>query len=468
VPGSVHAEAVSARLSPLERFLTLFTEVRPGEGVTAVLMFANVFLILCSYYFIKPLREGWISISDVIGLSKMEVRAYSSFLQSLLLWGVVTVYGRYTTRVSRGALVTGASLFCLVNLLAFWTVYPGVFFKGLPYTGVVFYLWVGMFGVFVVAQFWAFAADVYDDERGRRMMPLIAIGATAGAAGGSAMAQFLSDWSMVGTKHLLLAATVPLGAAIALTRVVDRREPQPPPPALRAGPDLRRRTSGAVRLVLNSRFLLSVAAITLLLNWVNTNGENLLFRVVQQALAEDAARHGVAGLQAVQEYTSSGTTRFYGNFYFWVNVTALVLQAFFASRLLKYGGFGAILMMLPVIALASYTTMALLPVLAVVKLMKVAENSTDYSINNTARQVLWLPVSTEVKFKGKPTIDAMVVRIGDGLAALTAFVGTQIVVLATQTFFAFNVGLVLIWIVFAAIVVLEHRKLTAPQAGRVG
>jgi AAA family ATP:ADP antiporter len=325
-----------------------------------------------------------------------------------------------------------------------------------------------MFGVFVVAQFWAFAADVYDDERGRRMLPLIAIGATAGAAGGSAIAQFLSDWSMVGTKHLLLAATVPLGAAIALTRVVDRREPQPPPPALRAGPELRGRSRGALRLVLNSRFLLSVAAITLLLNWVNTNGENLLFRVVQQALAEDAVKHGVTGLQAVQEYTSSGTTRFYGNFYFWVNVTALVLQAFFASRLLKYGGFGAILMMLPVIALASYTTMALLPVLAVVKLMKVAENSTDYSINNTARQVLWLPVSTEVKFKGKPTIDAMVVRIGDGLAALTAFVGTQIVVLATQTFFALNVGLVLIWIVFAAIVVQEHRKLTSPQAGRAG
>jgi AAA family ATP:ADP antiporter len=327
---------------------------------------------------------------------------------------------------------------------------------------------VGMFGVFVVAQFWAFAADVYDDERGRRMLPLIAIGATAGAAGGSAIASVLSDWSMVGTKHLLLAATLPLGAAILLTRVVDRREPQPvapPGPVAKKGDSGRR---GVLRLVLNSRFLLSVAVITLLLNWVNTNGENLLFHVLQESLAQDAVQHGIQGLQAVQEYTSSGTTRFYGNFYFWVNVTALVLQSFFASRLLKYGGFGAILMMLPVIALASYTTMALLPVLAVVKVMKVAENSTDYSINNTARQVLWLPVSSEIVFKGKPTIDAMVVRLGDGLAALTVFVGTQVVVLATQTFFAINVGLVLIWIVFAVIVVQEHRRLVASQADDAG
>src|SRR5262247_2792473 len=136
--------ALEPELSLLERFLRLFTEVRPGEGSTAVLMFANVFLILCAYYFIKPLREGWIAISDISGLSKMEVKAYTSFGQSLLLIPVVALYGSLSSRISRGALITGASLFCLSNLLIFWALQPGVFFEHLPASGIAFYLWVGM------------------------------------------------------------------------------------------------------------------------------------------------------------------------------------------------------------------------------------------------------------------------------------------------------------------------------------
>src|SRR5262245_21097649 len=79
--------------SPLERFLHLFTEVRPGEGVTALVMFANVFLILCAYYFVKPLRDGWISVAEVRGLSSTELKAYSSLIQSVVLIGAVAIYG---------------------------------------------------------------------------------------------------------------------------------------------------------------------------------------------------------------------------------------------------------------------------------------------------------------------------------------------------------------------------------------
>ena len=398
-------------LSALERFLCLFTEVRPGEGRTAILMFANVFLILCCYYFIKPLREGWIAISDVTGLDKWQVKAYSSFLQSVLLLGVVGAYGRLATRWSRRELVTRSSLFCLANIFLFWIVYPGMFFEHLPVSGIAFYLWIGLFGVFVVAQFWAFAADIYDDDRGRRMMPMIAIGATAGAVGGSWIGEQLVGSGLVATRYMLLAAMLPLAASVVLSRAVEAREnpgghvPRTPAPAVHPS---------AMRLVLKSRFLFAVATITLMLSWVNTNGENLLFRVVQQNLAGEAVAAGIADGRAILEFTSEQTFLFYSDFYFWVNVFALLLQAFVASRLLKYGGFGAILMMMPVIALVSYSAMAIVPVLAIVKIMKIAENSTDYSINNTARHVLWLPVDSEAKFKGKPTIDALVQYLSEG------------------------------------------------------
>ena len=125
-------------------------------------MFANVFLILCAYYFIKPLREGWIAVSDISGLTKMEVKAYSSFGQSLLFIPVVWFYGRLSDRWRRSDLITRSTIFCISNLVVFWVIQPGLFIENLPYTGIVFYLWVGMFGVFMVAQFWAFAADLAD------------------------------------------------------------------------------------------------------------------------------------------------------------------------------------------------------------------------------------------------------------------------------------------------------------------
>jgi AAA family ATP:ADP antiporter len=110
----------------------------------------------------------------------------------------------------------------------------------------------------------------------------------------------------------------------------------------------------------------------------------------------------------------------------------------------------------------SYSVMAWLPVLAIVKLMKIAENSTDYSINNTARHVLWLPVSAEDKYKGKPTIDSLFARVGDGLAALTVLVGVQLLALSNSQFFAFTVALVVLWLALATVVVREHRALAAP------
>ena len=135
-------------------------------------------------------------------------------------------------------------------MVVFWFLQPDFFIENLPVSGIVFYLWVGMFGVFVVAQFWAFAADVYSDEEGRRLIPMVAIGATAGAAFGAQITEFLVEGGFADlletlglealaalarqilvTKSLLLLALLPLGASIVLTRIVDRRRRSPGPAA---------------------------------------------------------------------------------------------------------------------------------------------------------------------------------------------------------------------------------------------
>lgn len=456
----------SPQRSISERFLGLFTDVKPGEGLSALLMFCNVFLILCAYYFVKPLREGWLAISEISGLSKMEIKAYTSFAQSLCLLFVVGWYGKLAGRWHRVTLITRSTLFCIFILIVFWFLQPGFFLEALPFTGIVFYVWVGMFGVFVVAQFWTFCADVYTDDRGRRMLPLVAIGATSGGVAGSWIVSRLVDTGLVPTESLLLMATGPLFVSIWLTRIVDGREAGTASPAVKdtqQAQDAGSILSGA-RFVMANRFLLAAAIVTLLSNWVNTNGENLLFRIVLETLARQAETQGMGDDLAALDFTRDGTTAFYGNFFFWVNITALILQAFVASRLLKYGGFATIALLLPVIALLSYTAMALLPILVVVKVMKIAENATDYSINNTARHVLWLPVSSMMKFRGKPAIDTLYARLGDGLAAVTVLVWTHTMTLGIQSFIVFNVALVVCWLIFTLLLIGEHRRVSKAAA----
>lgn len=196
----------------------------------------------------------------------------------------------------------------------------------------------------------------------------------------------------------------------------------------------------------------------MILNWVNTNGESLLFGVVQDILEERVQERGIEDPDQVREFLQNGTAAFYGNFYLWVNVTALVLQGLVVSRILKYGGFAPLLLMLPVISLLSYSLMALFPVLAVIKVMKVAENSTNYSINNTARQVLWLPTTREMKYRAKTGVDTVFVRFGDMLAAMTIGVGFNLLAVPLEGLFFFNVVLVGVWLVLALVIIRENRR----------
>jgi ATP:ADP antiporter, AAA family len=462
----VDADITPARepLSVLDRALRLFTDVRSGEGLTGIVMFADVFLILCAYYFVKALRDGWIAVSEVAGLSQVELKAYASFAQALLLSGVVATYARLSARWPRRTLITRVTLFCISNLVLFWLLQPGFLFTNVSGAGVVFYLWVGMFGVFVVAQFWTFAADLYAGERGKRLLPLIAVGATGGAAFGSFLTQHLLRSGLVDSGTLLLMAIVPLAGSILLTRLADTRGPvggmriertARSAPAVSAPPT----GSGALDLILRHRYLLAVATVATLTNWVNTNGENLLFRVLQETLRDDLAARGITGTVAVRAFVREGTTAFYGNYFFWVNLCALLAQALLASRLLRYGGIGAVLLLLPIISLVSYSTMAVLPVLGVVHGMKIAENATNYSIDNTARQVIWLPTTTEMKYWTKPAIDSLFLRLGDGMAALTILVGLQLLHLPTRNLALVNVALTGCWLGAAVVIVLEYRRL---------
>jgi AAA family ATP:ADP antiporter len=261
---------------------------------------------------------------------------------------------------------------------------------------------------------------------------------------------------------------VPLFASILLTRLADARGPAAGvhvAPAVTNAPAVSGPPpkGGALGMIRRHRYLVAVAIVAMLTNWVNTNGENLLFRVLQHTLRDDVAARGITGVSAVRTFVGEGTTAFYGNYFFWTNLCALVAQALLASRLLRWGGIGAVLLLLPIVSAVSYSALAMLPALAVARVTKISENAVNYSIDNMARQVIWLPTTTEMKYWTKPAIDSLFLRLGDGMAALTVLVGLQLFHLSTRGLAIVNVILVGFWLAAAIVIVRDHRRLL--QAG---
>ena len=426
----------------LDRLLSPFAEIRGGEAASALLLAANVFLLLASYYVLKTVREPLI-----LTLGGAELKSYAAAFQAGVLFLVVGAYSRFAAKFGRIRLITGVTVFFIANLAIFYVL--GV--SGVP-IGFAFFVWVGVFSLFVVAQFWGFANDVYSEEQGKRLLPVVGVGASLGAWVGSLSAERFFETLNPDTAAytMMLLAAGGLAGCIVLSWVVHRREgvggqPRTEEAAKPIGGD------GAFKLIFSQRYLLLIAMLLMLLNVVNTLGEFLLAKV---ATAEIAQRTG--GDSAAMKAQLGA---FYGDFFGWVNLISFLFQAFLVSRLFKVIGVRGALFILPVIAMGGYGLMIAMPVLAFVRAAKILENSVDYSIQQTTRHALFLPTSREAKYKAKAAIDSFFWRLGDMLQAGVVFLGTQLA-FGVREFAAFNVVLTFVWLSLVWRIAREHKQLT--------
>jgi len=436
-PAPVHPERQFT-----DRLLSLFTEVHSGEGIGALLLAANVFLLLEAYYILKTVREAL-----VLSEGGAEAKAYSSAAQAALLLLIIPAYGRLASKVNRDRLINLVTIFFVSHLVVFYILGRA----GVP-LGVPFFLWVGIFNLLVIAQFWALANDLYNKDQGTRLLPVVGIGSSLGAWLGSVNARQL--FPLFGTYGLMLVAGGLLLASLGVNRLVNHF----PSAFCKVGHPAGEKPlgrEGALRLILNSRYLFWIAMLMVVLNVVNTTGEFILSKLV----VENADRLIASGAASIENKAEIIGT-FYGSFFGWVNLVGMLVQLFLVSRIFKYIGVRGALFFLPVIAFASYGLVTLLPLLGLVRIAKVMENSTDYSIQNTARQALFLPTSREAKYKAKAAIDSFFWRAGDVLAATLVFIGVQFG-FGVQHYAAVNMACALIWIVIVMVIVREHKKLSA-------
>jgi AAA family ATP:ADP antiporter len=442
----------------LERALRVFADVRDGEGPTALLLTLGLFLLLMAYYVIKPIRDSL--ITGVPG--GPEIKSYMGAAIAVALLFAVPAYARFASRVPRNRLLLGVSAFFVSNLLLFYaTGLTPWANSGSGQLGFAlgFYLWVGVFNMMIVAQYWAFANDIYSDEQGKRIFPLIGIGASVGAAVGSMVLDRLVR--KVGTTSVLPVAGLILAASGAITLVVHARESRRAParPAGAAPPPAEDRR-GAFTLVLSNRYLLLVALFTLLFTFVNTNGEYVKDRLIKETATMLGAQQGLdkAGLADLR-------TELFNQFYFFVNLGGVVLQSFVVSRIVRLLGLRRGFFIMPAVAFVDATVMALVPVWNAVRFGKIAENATDYSLNNTLRNVLWLPTTRLQKYVGKQAVDAFFVRSGDVASAVCVYLMADRLGLGVRAFAIVSLVCVAVWFFLARAIVVENARLTSTADG---
>jgi AAA family ATP:ADP antiporter len=446
---------IDQRKSPLDRLLGLAADVRAGEGGTALLLALNGFLILAAYYCIRPLRSALllpveIQVPDGPLLKGAEITAYLGAVLAALFLVIVPLYSALATRVNRLKLLLSVTTFFIVTLLGFYAIAVGGAFPAA--VGITFYLWIGVFNLMVLAQFWSFANDLYTPEQGKRLFAIVGFGGSVGAATGALIASRLA--ARVGALQMMIIAAVMLAACLLLTYLIHHRDRRKS--AARVTQPAAEKSiggKGGFRLVLGSSYLLAIGLLTLTVQLVNTNGNYILNQTVA-GMAEAAARAGSQNEADLILATMAGVDLLQ-------NLLAMAIQFFLVSRIFKYLGVGGALFVLPFIALGSYSLFAFAPVLAMIRIAKITENATDYSLQNTVRRALFLPTSRDAKYKALQAVETFFWRAGDLLSSVAVLVFITWLQASVRSFAFVNIVAIGVWLGLAVFLARRNRRLTA-------
>jgi len=374
-------------------------ELREGEAPALVRATAYYFLLLASYYVLRPLRDemgvrgspdalSWLFVGTLAGTA-----ALSPLFSALV--------SRYTRRV----FVPVVYRVLIATLVGFWallTFSPGSWH--LP-AARVFFIWVSVFNLFAISVFWGFLADLFRPEAGRRLFGFIAVGGTLGAVAGAALTASLA--SLLGPTNLILLAALLLEGAVFCVRGLVRHfgvddpsrasaapggEPEGVPPGTGV-------LSG-IRLVAGSPYLLAISLFLLLYTVSSTFLYFEQARIVKASFADSAQR-----------------TAFFARIDLWVNLLAAFTQVFLTGRVVKALGVGGTLAALPLLTLAGFTALAVSPTASVLVLVMVGRRAGDFALIRPARELLFTVLPREEKYAAKNFVDTFVYRSGDVVGA---------------------------------------------------
>ena len=391
-------------LSPYERVLSLFTQVRGGEGRAIAWLCLNATVIMLAYYLLKPVREALILTEGGAAL-----RTYATGAQALLLIVVLPLYSMLFHMKEKSLLIQRVYFLLAIGLAIFFLLRQFGIHIGFP-----FFVFAGIVGVMATSQFWAFATDLLSVNAGQRLFGIIAFGISVGGVLGAQLAKLL--FPLLGPGGLMLLSAALFVGSLPLSQFASDSIPagaraKPPEP----DPEPARFPLGGLGMVFRDKYLVTLAVLVMLLNWISTTGEYVMSDYVvdlAMALPEDQRQAMIAG--------------FMGDLFAWITILSSSIQLLLVSRIIITFGVKVAVAIPPFVFASAFLGMTLLPMLWVMKWGVVTIKSLDYSLLNTCRNALLLPTSRAAKYEAKTAIDTFFFRCGDLAAAGTVYLGANI------------------------------------------
>jgi len=403
-----------------------FVQIRPGEGRKVFLTFLYFFLIITAYYVVKP-----VSRSLILGGLGSRMVPYVDLVCAVLMGPVVTLFARSVDRLPKHTLVSRSFWIVIGILVVFWKLLAWP----VPWVAGALYVWVSIVSVLVVTLFWLVANDLYHPREARRLFGFIGSGGILGGVAGSSIAAFGAQ--VIGTEHLLLVSA---GLLVVCWLVVQRLwtfAPEPRTAETKTSPSPQRDTflsdtRGFARLIFQSRYLLLLIALVGLNKLIDTLVYYQFNPFIEQTFPQQDAR-------------TTFTSMFFGG----MNVVAFVIQFFFTSWMLRRWGLMTSLLALPVGVLAGTAGLLVMPVFWLAASTELYDGSLNYSLQQTTKEMLYLPIDRSIRYKVKPFIDMVVFRFGKGIAAVIGIVLLSTMHLPVRVLGWLSVPLVIAWIVIA-------------------
>jgi ATP/ADP translocase/CRP-like cAMP-binding protein/HEAT repeat protein len=386
------------RQSQLARWLAPVAELRAGEGGTALLLFLYSFLAMTSYNIVKPVtRSQFISSLGADNLPWVQFGA--GMIIGLLMQGytkaIAAVPRRWTIPVTQAGMI--------VLLVTFWVLFTRV---GAEWVSVGFYLYGLILGILLISQFWTLANDIYDPRQAKRLFGLIGGGASLGGATGAAITATLVE--TLGTKTMLLVSAGILAACFFIVvRIVRTNERAGQSDATKTGEEEGVGSGEALALLRSSRHLQIIALV-------------ITFAAIGAAIIEQQLNMATA--EAKGQANTDGITQFLAQVTVYLSLIGLFIQVAVTSRIHRLLGIGFALMILPVSLGASGLLMLTVGALWTSGLARVLDTSLRYTVDKTTREILFLPLPADVKYRAKPFIDVTVDRLSKGAGALLILV----------------------------------------------
>jgi len=402
----------------------IWYDLRSPEGRATFQFAIRLFLILLAYYLMKPVREGLI-----LEGGSAEIRSYALAGQALLLLILVPFYSHIIKHLQGDKLFHVVTLFLAANIMLFYALGTAGYD-----IGVAFFIWLGIFSVLQISQFWTMVSDYHCVETGKRLTSYIAIGGSLGAMIGAMIAKFL--YMELGAYGLMVFATVMLLVAVFIPTadISLKKEAKP-----LSDEESISHMLGGLKRVFDTSYLRWIAVSVVLLNLINSTGEFILADFV------------------TGEKSGDEIGAFYADFYLYVNIATLILQAFVVRPMYQVIGVGGALISLAVFNLIMYVSVIAFPVLAWFAIVKMADNSIDYSVANTTKQILFLPLDRLTRYEGMLAVNTFFTRFGDLIQGGLIFVVIAVMAMPAIFLVGVNIVLCLLWL-FVTIRVSKRFK----------